>query len=734
MQRVGCGGGLPASEGFVLQLFRVPPPKVRVRSARQGFIMRNHLAVRFYSGVLLFVALGLAACVPPAARPPAPVALQTDSGLFAQAETELNQGALHSARNYFQVLIQNFPQSPLVPKAYLQVGRIQVLLDEINAAQATFGELIAAYPQAPEAREARIELLAALYRQQRYQEITSLGPELSAAIDDPWQQYRLYAILGDAYAALQSWADSFYYYALALPLAPEVGRPRLEEKMAEAANFLHEDEIQLLLSQIDTPAATGYLYLQLALSRAGEGDYDTAVWQLNLFLQRFPNHAQAALARELVSQMAGMVTYERYAVGCLLPLSGAYALFGGRALEGIQLAFDEVRRRHPEVPLRLVIEDTGSDAAQAAGAMQALVAANPAAVIGPIATAENVAPIAQQARIPILALSQREGITEGGDNVFRYFVTPRMQAAALAAYAVDVLGMRRLGILYPNEKYGETFRDLFWEEAYKKGAAVVALEAYDPRGTDFEGPIKKLVGMYHDVPPALRAARQPLDLLGPLTAIPGYRPPPKEEKSARERAEERSRRKTTEENGLRPVVDFQGLFIPDAPPMLGLVIPQLAYHDVVNTTLLGTNLWYSPKLIETAGAYAQGSILPAPFYAQSQSAAVRAFVARFEGVYGRLPDYIEAVAYDAARILLELVARSDVAQRAAIRHELLTQDDLGGISGIQRFETNREPVQRLPLLQLRGRDFVELAADAPPAWQPGQAAVPPPPPRPLGTP
>jgi branched-chain amino acid transport system substrate-binding protein len=696
--------------------------------------MRIHLPARFSPSVLALVmaALALAACVPPAARAPAPATVKTDSELFAQAETALGAGALSSARNYFQALIQNFPASPLVPQAYLQVGRIQALSDDITAAQATFEELIRLYPQKPEAREARIELIAALYRQQRYQEIVDLAPELLAAIEEPWQRYRLYGILGDAHAALHSWADSFYYYALAYPLAPEIGRPRLGEKMAEAANFLTEDEIQLLLSQIKDPTATGYLYLQLALGRAGEGDYDTAVWQLEQFLKRFPDHTQADLARDLVRQMADKVVYERHAVGCLLPLSGAYALFGGRALDGIQLAFDEIRRRYPDLPLRLIIEDTGSDATQAAAAMHSLAAAKPAAIIGPIATAETAAPIAQQARIPIVVLSQREGITEGGENIFRYFVTPRMQAAALANYAVDVMHMRRLGILFPNEKYGETFRDLFWEEVYKKGATVVALEAYDPAGTDFEAPIKKLVGLYDKVPSTLQALREPLDLLGPLSAIPGYRPPPKEEKSARQRAEERSRRRAGDEGDLRPVVDFQGLFIPDAPQMLGLVIPQLAYYDVVNTTLLGTNLWYSPKLIETAGAYAQGAIMPAPFFAQSQSPRVQDFVLRFEAVYGRRPEYIEAVAYDAARILLEIVAQPDVAQRAAVRHELLARDDLGGICGIQRFESDREPIQRLPLLQLHEREFVELPANSPPTWQPSQAAVPPPPPLPSG--
>ena len=55
-------------------------------------------------------------------------------------------------------------------------------------------------------------------------------------------------------------------------------------------------------------------------------------------------------------------------------------------------------------------------------------------------------------------------------------------------------------------------------------------------------------------------------------------------------------------------MDFEALLVPDAPKLLGLVIPQLAYYDIVNTTLLGTNLWYSDKLLKDAGEYAQGAV------------------------------------------------------------------------------------------------------------------------------
>ena len=57
-----------------------------------------------------------------------------------------------------------------------------------------------------------------------------------------------------------------------------------------------------------------------------------------------------------------------------------------------------------------------------------------AAIIGPLvsSTAVEAARDAQQRSIPIVTLTQKDGITGTGDFVFRKFLTPSAQAAAVA--------------------------------------------------------------------------------------------------------------------------------------------------------------------------------------------------------------------------------------------------------------------------------------------------------------
>jgi ABC-type branched-subunit amino acid transport system substrate-binding protein len=669
----------------------------------------------------LLVCLWLAACAPRGISPPPPPAASTDTALQIQAETAFQKGELHTALDYYQTLVQNFPDSPLVPAAFLKMGRIQTALGDDAAALESYHQLVGRYPETPVAMDARIEMLAALQRLGRNQEVIDTAPAFADEVQGDIRRFRLYSILGDAYSALSMWDQGIYFYDLALSLAPPLHRPALKEKITAALPLLSDEQIDLLLEQVQTDTVKGDLTFQQAVNMAGKSYYDDAVWHLETFLAHFPSHEYTPQARELIDQLKGKVDYDRSTLGCLLPLSGPYKLFGARALDGIQLAFSEMNATPGERPVKLVVKDTGSDPNQAARAMQTLADAQVAAVLGPIATAETAAEVAQMRRIPIVTLTQREGVTDIGDNVFRNFMTPRMQAVALAAYMMDTLGMRRFGILYPNENYGHTFRDVFWDEVYQRKGEIVALEAYDPQQTDFEEAIKKLVGRYYKTPADLATLREPLDLLGPLTALPGYTPPPA--KTTAEAAPGR-RSSRQEDDAPPPIVDFEALLVPDSPTLLGLVIPQLAYYDITNIPLLGTNLWFSEKLLKEAGEYAQGAVVPTDFFPDSQSPKVQRFKAAFEAVYGRSPGFIEALAYDSAMMLLDIIRNPDVRLRAAIRHAL--HEGLGreGVTGRVTFDAHGEPHKNLVLLQIRNNEFVEIDRSQPPPVPFGPKGVP----------
>ncbi|MFQ5485916.1 MAG: ABC transporter substrate-binding protein, partial [Desulfobacterales bacterium] len=124
--------------------------------------------------------------------------------------------------------------------------------------------------------------------------------------------------------------------------------------------------------------------------------------------------------------------------------------------------------------------------------------------------------------------------------------------------------------------------------------------------------------------------------------------------------------------------------------------------------LLGTNLWHSKKLIKMARRYVQNAILADGFYAESRSKMVKDFVDSFEKTYGERPGYIEAVAFDTARMLFEMVGRPDIRFRADLKEELMNLRGFQGVSGTTSFDDHGEAWKKLYLLRIKGDKFVQI--------------------------
>jgi ABC-type branched-subunit amino acid transport system substrate-binding protein len=326
---------------------------------------------------------------------------------------------------------------------------------------------------------------------------------------------------------------------------------------------------------------------------------------------------------------------------------------------------------------------------------------NVAAIIGPVFMAEPAALEAQDKGLPIITLTQKDNITSIGDWVFRNFFTPIAQVRTLVSYAVKELKLNRFAILYPDENYGRTFMNLFWDEVIAYGGKVVGVESFNSTHTDFSDPIKKLAGLYYNVPEHLKITdtlvgdeeNDDVDIDNDKDTSLAY-------------AYEYD--KNTEEEKPEAIVDFDAIFIPEAPKKAGLIVPQLAFYDVTDIYLLGTNLWHSPKLIEMARQYVQDAILTEGFLAEGASEEVLDFVRVFYKTFGRKPEFIEAVAYDTAMILFQMISRPDIQFRSSLKDNLKNLTDYQGVTGLTSFDENGEVRRKLYLLQIKGSRFLEL--------------------------
>ena len=280
-------------------------------------------------------------------------------------------------------------------------------------------------------------------------------------------------------------------------------------------------------------------------------------------------------------------------VACILPLTGPDQAYGKRALAGLRLAF-------ADAPDHLVVRDTGGDPATTADWLAGLQDdADVVAVVGPLRSseAEVAAPIAERQRLPLLLLSQREGL--GGHYVLQVAMTRTQQVRLLVHYAVAALKLRRFGIVYPNDGYGSAFAESFKKEATDQGASIAGTFPYPPETTSFASAV---------------------------VAVRGW-----------QRA------------GL------DALFIPDAAPTATAVAADVR-SEMPSVVLLGTESWNDTKSLANAGSAVDGAIFADAFFADSVRPSTREFVQRFQQRVGQPPTVFEAQAFDAGMALRKVIA------------------------------------------------------------------------------
>ncbi|MEJ2219999.1 MAG: penicillin-binding protein activator [Desulfobacterales bacterium] len=650
--------------------------------------------------ILFCLLLVISACAqkPPVTTEPAPIGVEDE--LFATAEKMFEFQDYPQSLEAYRAYVEQYPDRPLAPAAFMKIGKINSILGNYVESRRAYNHLISEYPRSSFSPDARVEILFTLYQEGAYSAVIEQSFDVLRSLDSTPHIFRTYAMVGDAYLALGSPIDAFKYYLEARLLASEIEREAINQKIKTSIAQLDSATILELLKSAEINLPRGYLMFQLGLNYAMEEKFDDALMAFEKFLDQYPDHENAVIVEDLIKQIKESALFNRYTVGCLLPLSGPYQAVGLQALKGIELALERFSVQSGGSQMNIIVKDSHGDPDQTRLAMQELVAEKVAAIIGPIVTAEVAAAEAQANGIPIITLTQKDNITTIGDYVFRNFITPEMQIKALTDFTTNILGLNRFAILYPDETYGITFMNLFWDRLLENGGKIVGVEAYNPQHTDFADPIKKLVGLYYDLPEDLRE----VDLYNV-----------EEDENQREtdslfdqEISNEDQEIKIEDEGPEAIVDFDAIFIPDSPRTAGLIVPQLAFYDVKDIYLLGTNLWHSDLLIEMAHKYVQGAIMPDGFFAESLAPAVQDFVRVFEETYQEKPGFIEAVVYDSAMLVFGVLNQPDLRFRSELKNALLNLTLFPGITGPTYFDEEGDAQKQLYLLRINGRKFVEL--------------------------
>lgn len=372
-------------------------------------------------------------------------------------------------------------------------------------------------------------------------------------------------------------------------------------------------------------------------------------------------------------------------VGALLPLSGKYKVYGESTLHGIECGAGKVAPCAALLPIEIISKDSGGDPGRAAAAVTELVQQDQVtAIIGPLLsrTVEAAALRAQELKVPLISLSQRDGVAEIGDYVFRIGINAVSQVETLAKYAVKERGFKKIAIVSPGNTYGQTFSSAFRNAVTALGGSIVAEKNYGA-----------------EIANIIEARGEG----GPEEVSPSAKPKPKP--GSMSTSGEIVAPSQTREDVAMPVIPHvrgaEAVFIPDSYRNV-LALLHYGGSDVFGgAVLLGVNRWNSAGLLG-GGSRVEGAVFVDSFFRDSGDSATQQFVRGFSEAYHMDPTVLEAQSFDAMRVLIK--AALDARSRAPdkMKTSLSKIRNFPGVTGRMTFNPEGDAIKQLHLLTVRG--------------------------------
>lgn len=341
-------------------------------------------------------------------------------------------------------------------------------------------------------------------------------------------------------------------------------------------------------------------------------------------------------------------------IGANFGLTGGIATYGNSSKNAVEMAIKEINANGGILGKQLVVvfADNRNEAAESAAAATKLITRDKVvAVLGPIASSNVLAAsqIHMDNKVPLLtatATSPKVTVDEAGkvkDYIFRACFTDSFQGTVMANFTTKSLRAKTAAIMVDNSSdYSKGLTQVFKDSFVKAGGTIIAEEAFQKKDQDFRATLTKIKARNPDV-----------------------------------------------------------IFIPAYYEEAGKIVKQ-ARELGFNGTMLGTDGWDSPKMVEIAGAVAlNGTYFSNHYSPDDTSASVQKFVEAYKAAYGQTPDALAALAYDAAYMLADAIKRAGSAEPAKIKEALASTKDLQVVTGTLNLDEQHNSVKSAVIIEYK---------------------------------
>jgi len=350
-------------------------------------------------------------------------------------------------------------------------------------------------------------------------------------------------------------------------------------------------------------------------------------------------------------------------IGVNAELTGGIPVVGASCKNAAEMAAKEVNDAGglevggKKYKIVLLIEDDEDKAESAAAVAQKLNTAGVLVHIGANAS-RNAIPastVCEDAKLPMISpWSTNPKTTAGKNYVFRACFIDDFQGVVAAKFAINDLKANTAAVLYDvaseyNKGIAEIFKKTF-EEAGKK---VVAFETYTTGDKDFSAQLTKIKASGGDV-----------------------------------------------------------LFLPNYYNEIPLQVQQ-AHKLGYTGTIFGSDSWGNLEIIDLCGADCEGLFFSTHYAPDIATPKAQKFIKGYEAAYGKTPDDVAALTYDAFGLAFQAIQAAGKIDRQAVRDALASITKYEGVTGTMQFKGTGDPVKSAVIIQIKGGKFTYYTSAAP---------------------
>lgn len=329
-------------------------------------------------------------------------------------------------------------------------------------------------------------------------------------------------------------------------------------------------------------------------------------------------------------------------IGVILPLSGKKAKFGANVLNGLSLAL----KTQSNYNFELVVRDSQNSANIAGKSTQELIQKeNVALIIGGLYSHTALRAYEESSKLGAAFLSLAPIYTDRAHKDELLFEVPGSVEsqinAAISRKSLKELG-NRVAIFYPENKVGRTYLDEFWNLSQLNQYQLVTVNGFEEKTIDFREHIKNMVGL----------------------KFPRER---EEEFSLWEGIYKAKYKNIDRIQILKPVVDFDWVFIPSFPQQAVQIIPSFQYLGVKKVPFVGGPSWRSRTMIS------RQKMLGAVYcISDLEKVNKNKFRALYKNAYNAEPRLLETLGFDAV-YLAKSILKGPLSSGLSSRGDLITK-------------------------------------------------------------